>query len=185
MLSLLLFLHLAYTDLGDPLVIDFGKKNTGADWLVINDGVMGGLSRGQAYLDDEAIRFEGEISLENNGGFSSLRSRFQNMDLSAYEKVEIRYQLEGQAFAFVMETDQRWYMPNYKKQLPPTEGDWATVEIDLLKMKAYRIGRPLDRYLQAGDLEDIIRLGFISDGKQAGDFLMQIDYVKFLSGEAE
>ena len=185
MLPLLLFLHLAGTHDNaflstNPLLIDFGKENTGMDWLIINDGVMGGLSQGSAYLAEEYIQFEGTISLENNGGFSSLRSRFQAMDLSAFDKVEIKYQLEGQPFAFVMETDQRWYMPNFKKQIPATDGEWATVEIDLFEMQAYRIGRPQNRYLNKENLEEIIRVGFISDGKKAGDFKMLVDYIKFI-----
>ena len=61
-----------------PMTFDFGTKNSAAsrDWRVINDGVMGGLSQGRALLTEESILFEGEISLENNGGFSSLKSPF-------------------------------------------------------------------------------------------------------------
>ena len=42
------------------------------DWRVTNDGVMGGLSQSAATVKTGALRFEGELSLENNGGFASI-----------------------------------------------------------------------------------------------------------------
>ena len=54
--------------------IDFGKKKDGRNWQVVNDGVMGGLSEGEAQLTDDSVVFKGNVSLDNNGGFSSLRS---------------------------------------------------------------------------------------------------------------
>ena len=42
------------------------------DWRITNDGVMGGLSRSSATVKTGSLRFEGELSLENNGGFASV-----------------------------------------------------------------------------------------------------------------
>jgi hypothetical protein len=74
-----------------PYIIDFGTAKDGADWRVIVDGVMGGLSTGKATFTKNSVVFTGSISLENNGGFSSYRMPFGEYDLSAYKKVEIRY----------------------------------------------------------------------------------------------
>ncbi len=41
----------------------------------VNDGVMGGLSKGDpAVSKQQKLVFKGGISLENNGGFSSIRT---------------------------------------------------------------------------------------------------------------
>ena len=51
-----------------PYKVDFGKNKDGKEWRVVNDGVMGGLSRGSLALTDNSILFKGEVSLDNNGG---------------------------------------------------------------------------------------------------------------------
>ena len=42
-------------------------------WRIVNDGVMGGVSASRVGRAGDALRFAGEISLENNGGFASMR----------------------------------------------------------------------------------------------------------------
>ena len=59
---------------------DFDADDTG-QWFIVNDGVMGGLSQGGPSLSGSGtLLFSGEISLENNGGFSSIRTRPANLD---------------------------------------------------------------------------------------------------------
>ena len=60
----------------NPYLIDFGKEKGGSEWNVIVDGVMGGLSTGKATFTDNTVQFTGNLSLENNGGFSSYRMPF-------------------------------------------------------------------------------------------------------------
>lgn len=45
----------------------------GIDWQIINDGVMGGLSRSAWRLDDSGLHFQGALSTANGGGFASIR----------------------------------------------------------------------------------------------------------------
>lgn len=45
-------------------------------WSVVNDTVMGGVSSGELAWVDGAMAFTGELSLDNNGGFASVRSPF-------------------------------------------------------------------------------------------------------------
>jgi len=47
-----------------------------AAWRIVNDGVMGGDSTARVSRAGEALRFSGEISLANNGGFASMRRPF-------------------------------------------------------------------------------------------------------------
>ena len=55
------------------IVHDFSKSNL-EGWYVIDDGVMGGRSRGQLEIENDDIGlFSGRISLQNYGGFSSIR----------------------------------------------------------------------------------------------------------------
>ncbi len=58
----------------EHVVVDFGEHNS-LRWQVVNDGVMGGLSRGSVKVTEgHTLLFAGETSLRNNGGFSSIRT---------------------------------------------------------------------------------------------------------------
>jgi monofunctional biosynthetic peptidoglycan transglycosylase len=160
--------------------IDFGKNKDGNNWNVVNDGVMGGLSKGSSTLTEDSILFTGEVSLDNNGGFSSLRSSFSNKDLASYKKVKIRYRSEGISLAMTLSLSRRWYVPNYKMSLEGTKGNWKTITLNLADFEKYRIGKPMGETLDQQAQAEIIRFGFITDEKKYGAFEFEIDYIEFL-----
>ena len=110
----------------DVLNIDFGAQKDGRDWRIINDGVMGGISIGEAGLDDNSMLFVGQLSFENNGGFASLRSNRINLRLENAEFIEIRYRLKGINFSFMFEQYARFWQPYYSYPLETTDGEWIT-----------------------------------------------------------
>ena len=59
------------------------SDNIGIDkWRIVNDGVMGGISKSNIYLNEVSnIIFAGNVSLENNGGFASIRMGFDGNQL--------------------------------------------------------------------------------------------------------
>ena len=63
----------------------FETPEAAAQWQTINDGVMGGRSDGRFKINNEQnMEFYGTLSLENNGGFASVRSRPTIMNLTAW-----------------------------------------------------------------------------------------------------
>ncbi len=77
-------------------VFSFSNQSDACCWPATNDGVMGGISQGQSEITSEGtLRFFGCVSLENNGGFSSIRSREEAKDLSAYNGILIRVRGDG------------------------------------------------------------------------------------------
>lgn len=163
----------------EALRIDFGKNGNAQDWMIVNDGVMGGRSQGQGYFTDSSLVFQGEVSLDNNGGFASLRSPYQDFDLSAYKKVVIRCKSKGVKFAFTLNIYRQFYLPSFKKSIPTQSDDWETIELDLSDFYAYRLGNQLDRKLDTETLAKIIRLGFITNEKKYAPFEFELDYVEF------
>ena len=63
------------------------EMNPGS-WQIVNDGVMGGISSSRMVEADGVLNFEGELSLENNGGFASAR-RLVDADLSFEDFVPV------------------------------------------------------------------------------------------------
>ena len=62
----------------DALVplFDFTEVESAREWQSVNDGVMGGVSEGKfKIIDKKTMEFFGTLSLENNGGFASVRTR--------------------------------------------------------------------------------------------------------------
>ena len=58
------------------MLYHFDKNSSPSDWRIVDDVVMGGRSDGSFRINDAGNGvFEGSISLENNGGFSSVRHR--------------------------------------------------------------------------------------------------------------
>ena len=159
--------------------IDFGQGKDGSNWYIINDGVMGGLSQGDGVLEVNSLRFFGSVSLKNNGGFSSLRAPFQNMDLSRYETVEMRVRGKGQSFGFSMETSRAWYQPNYKVTFRPKAEEWEVLRFPLREFGMYRIGQRVGKNISEEALANIIRIGFITNDKKEGPFELEIDYIRF------
>ena len=158
---------------------NFGSTGNSQNWYAVNDGVMGGLSSGVLEETNNSIVFSGVVSLENNGGFASIRSTYDNYKLAKFNKVEVKYQSSGYDFAMTMEMHKRFYMPYFKFNLPDTGNKWKTVTIELADFEAFSLGKKLGYGLDKDSKNDIIRMGFISNEKNAGKYQIEIDYIKF------
>ncbi|MEM6281256.1 MAG: CIA30 family protein, partial [Chloroflexota bacterium] len=84
------------------VVFDFSEAEQVEVWTIVNDGVMGGISEGAWYQEDDYAVFEGNVSLENNGGFSSVRIGFRGVDISDYDGIALEVRGDGQQYAFGM-----------------------------------------------------------------------------------
>lgn len=164
---------------GQELLIDFGRSTGGQYWSVTNDGVMGGLSQGQAYLSDSSVVFRGEVSLENNGGFSSLRSPYQQLDLSSYKEVEIRTRSIGLPFSITFSKSRRFWIPNYKYFLEANNEEWVISTFKLSELEEFRMGNPMNNTISSRDIENLIGISFFNEGKKEGKFSLEVDYILF------
>jgi monofunctional biosynthetic peptidoglycan transglycosylase len=79
-----------------------GRAEHAAAWSIVNDGVMGGVSSSRVEPADEGLRFEGELRLEFNGGFASMRRAAQWPADSP--GVRVRARGDGNAYRLVLYT---------------------------------------------------------------------------------
>jgi hypothetical protein len=159
--------------------IDFGKEKVTRGWMTVNDGVMGGRSQGEISFTEDAMIFQGNLSLENNGGFSSIRTNWGNYDLSKYEKIIIRIKGDGRQYGFVLSNASRFYLPNHKFEFTGKKGEWTTVEMPLKAFHEEVMGKKTGNIIQEETLERIIRMGVILSDKIEGPFRLEIDYMEF------
>ena len=150
-------------------------------WRAINDGVMGGISAGRMVGTENGLSFEGELSLENNGGFASVR-RLVGQDLSGAGRVRIEVRGDGRSYQARFRQDGRFDGVAWRAAFETT-GSWQTVELAFSAFEPVFRGR---RVPQAGPLvaADIRQFGFmLADGKP-GPFRLEVRSIEFLPGAA-
>tara|TARA_E500000178_G_C16893573_1_gene694691 strand:- start:258 stop:797 length:540 start_codon:yes stop_codon:yes gene_type:complete len=123
-------------------LIDFSSKKNKIEWMIINDNVMGGRSKSNFKLYDDYATFQGSISVENNGGFASIR--FQKIaDLNSLKKILLHIEGDGKSYQFrVKENTDDYYS---FVQIFETSGKKEVIEIDLNKFYASYRGLKLDK----------------------------------------
>jgi len=147
-------------------------------WFAVNDGVMGGISRGGATLIDGSLHFRGVLSLENNGGFSSIRSGGPTRDLSAAKAIVLRVKGDGRTYRLQLATNAEFRRSriSYQVEFPTKRGEWTEVTVPLASLvpqfRGQKLsGPPLDR-------TRIEEIGLsLSDGNP-GAFALEVDWIK-------
>ena len=152
-------------------IFDFNKKADISNWSVVDDVVMGGRSSGKFYLNNKGHAvFEGRISLENNGGFSSVRYGFDRISTKSYSKILIKVKGDGKNYQFRMKnksSNYYSYISSFK-----ASNDWETIELKLSDMYPAFRGRKLD--MPNYDKESIEEIAFLFGNKKAEPFKLEI-----------
>ena len=156
------------------MLIDFTEKKAGHQMNVVNDGVMGGLSQGTIEMtQNDSLLFKGNISLQNNGGFSSFRIGGKLWDLSAWKGVEILVKGDGRTYGLRATTDETFLRSSvsFTADFKTVKDEWVKLQIPFSKMKASWRGRKLDRNFDPAQIKG---LGIILADKTAGKFALEI-----------
>ena len=104
-----------YNDFVEAILFDFGTLANMDDWLIVNDGVMGDLSKSSFILNDSNTAvFSGNVSLENNGGFTSTRTKTLRFQLDGFKGVLVRVKGDGKKYQFRIRTDDRFDGVSYR-----------------------------------------------------------------------
>jgi NADH dehydrogenase [ubiquinone] 1 alpha subcomplex assembly factor 1 len=180
--TLILLITIAsMNSLKSDLKIDFGSSDGKVkDWYVISDNVMGGVTTSKLEYTDNSMVLSGELSLKNFGGFSSVKTRFNNFDLSSYKGLKIRYRSSYPKFAFTLENSKNWTYPYYKGHLPNSKPNvWTEATLNFKDFKEYQIGESTGNMLEEDRLKNIVRLGIMTTDKKEGPFSIEVDYIEF------
>jgi NADH dehydrogenase [ubiquinone] 1 alpha subcomplex assembly factor 1 len=163
----------------DVKVFDFREPLSVEDWVVEDDGVMGGKSRGKFTWSPEGYAvFSGRVSLENNGGFSSVQKFFEPMNVSAFQSVVIRLRGDGKDYRFIVEAEEN--ARHYYSVEFSTNGRWQEVEIPFADLYAVRRGDRLDLPNFSGRTLAQIRF-MIANGREE-DFRLEIAEIYLRQG---
>ena len=157
------------------IIFDFKKNSKIDDWRIVDDVVMGGKSSGSFKLSPEGFGlFEGQISLENNGGFSSVRYQFKKLKVNRSSHIIIRLKGDGKKYQFRVKDKSNTYY-SYISYFQ-TSGAWQVIEIPLKEMYPSYRGRKLD--LPNFSHEYIEEIVFLIGNKTPEQFKLLIDKIE-------
>jgi len=162
-------------------------ENAPRRWVVVNDNVMGGRSKGGFEFEDGRLIFSGSTNTRG-GGYSSIRARVPNGSLKGADGVELRVKGDARTYQVGFYTDLgfRGIPAPYRAEftLDPEQEGWQTVRIAFEDAKPSWLGRPLRRYPELDPAKIRIFDFFIFDQKD-GPFRLEVDGVGWYAGPNE
>lgn len=176
-LALLLVTTAMAEDTPIPL-FDFTGADSANEWQTVNDGVMGGVSEGKFKITDrKTMEFFGTLSLENNGGFASVRTRAKKLGLEKGDTLVAKVKGDGREYSLNLYLNKPLIAFSYRATVQTKKDEWIEVKVPLDKFEATSFGRVVK---DAGAVkpEEVNALGFMLSDKKAGAFKMEVEWIK-------
>ena len=157
------------------IIFDFNKNSSISNWIVVDDVVMGGKSNGNFQLNKDGKGvFSGKISLDNNGGFSSVRYGFNKLNVEKFKSIVLKIKGDGKKYQFRIKhtsSDYASYITSFS-----SSGEWQEIEIPLNSMYPSFRGRKLDEpNFFHKSIEEVT---FLIANKKNEEFILLIDKIE-------
>lgn len=160
-------------------LFDFSNATNAPAWQVVNDGVMGGMSTSSFSLTNSLGVFRGEVSLENNGGFASVRSSPARHNLAGLDAFVVLARGDGKRYKFTVRTGTGFDTPIYQCVFTTKRGEWEEHRLPFKDFVPTFRGRVLTSE-PALDPAGIVSVGFLISDKQEGPFKLELAWIKAL-----
>ena len=141
---------------------------------------MGGLSQGMSQSGPGYMKYMGQLSLANNGGFSQIRMDIDDGIFSGAEGIELRVRgtdpnRKFKIFATASTSD--WNLNMWEADLPALQADWFIVRVPFDQLKLQIMGEYVENGgLISGDM--VKKIGFFIMDKNTDEFEMHVEYIK-------
>jgi hypothetical protein len=151
------------------LAVDFLAAGEVRRWRPVDDVVMGGRSSSSMVVTDECCVFKGDLSLENNGGFASVRSS-DAPELAGACELKLSVRGDGRTYRFRVRT---FAGVSYQASFPTVAGEWTDVRLEESDFSPRWRGRPVP---EAPPLEfgSVRSLGLMVADEQTGSFRLEL-----------
>ena len=168
---------------GDASKLEFDGGSNG--WQTFLDGVMGGRSTGRISAGDGGtLLFTGELSLENNGGFSQIRTAVPEGTFAGSTGLVLRVKGDGRSYKFDIRSSRLRVMAGAYQSLFQTKaGEWTEVKIPFDRCVATIFAQPVSD-APALDPASIESVGITLADKQEGPFAIEIDWIRPIGVES-
>ena len=121
---------------------DFTGADSAKEWQTVNDGVMGGVSEGKFKITDKkTMEFFGTLSLANNGGFASVRSKAKKLNLEKGDTLVAKVKGDGREYSLNLYVNKPLIAFSCRATVQTKQDDWIKVKLPLDKFDATSFGR--------------------------------------------
>ena len=160
---------------GEVIMEDFDSKNL-LNWKIVNDTVMGGRSDATLKVKNNLHGiFNGYLSLQNNGGFSSIRAYYPPA-LTNLKSITIRVKGDGRQYSFRVRGNTS-NGASYTHSFDTVDGEWIEKELKIDDFYPVYRGYYLDDMPLLSELV-IKEIGIMLSDKQTGPFELKIDWIR-------
>ena len=159
------------------LLLDF-EDPAEIDWFApVDDAVMGGVSSSRLVQAGPGVAaFTGTVSLENNGGFASVRSRPRDWGMVGASALVLRVRGDGKTYRLNVRTPNTPSAFRFEAPLDLPAGAWHEAEVPIVALRAKAFGRPVP-LVGPPEPGRVRQLGFMISDRQAGPFRLEIDWI--------
>ncbi len=168
-----LFFGTALSSAPSSSLLEFGAGEPA--WYSRNDTVMGGVSSSRLRVNGGVLRFSGQVRLENNGGFSGIRSSPGHYDLSGVSSVVLRVRGDGRRYALQLGTSATSGV-TYRNEFGTVAGQWIEVKIPLSSLRPTRSGERVQG--PALDTRRVAFFGLVIGNGRAESFSLDVDWIR-------
>ena len=148
------------------------------DWMAVNDGVMGGVSQSRPEITDRnTLLFVGTVSLENNGGFASIRHIADPFDLGRGNGVLLRVKGDGKKYQLRLRTSDAFDGMAYKADFETAAGESQEFRLPWSVFTATYRGQSVKDAPLLKPL-NIRQVSFLIADKQVGSFKLEIETIE-------
>ena len=160
------------------VLFDFTNPDAAKEWQTVNDGVMGGVSEGKLKVTAEkTLEFFGTLSLENNGGFASVRTKAKKLNLEKGDTLVAKVRGDGREYSLNLYVKKPLIAFSYRAMVQTKKDEWIEIKVPLDKFEATSFGNLVK---DAGPVNptEVNAVGFLLGDKKAGPFKLEVEWIQ-------
>jgi monofunctional biosynthetic peptidoglycan transglycosylase len=163
-------------EIRERALFNFQDARAANGWQTVNDGVMGGRSAGRFIINGaKKMEFFGNLSLANNGGFASVRSRRMPLGLFYGDSIVVRLRGDGRTYNLNLYTPNRQTAFSYRASFQTLSNQWIEVAFPLDRFVATSFGRVVPN--RPLDPKQVNGIGILLGDKRPGPFKLEVDWI--------
>ena len=177
--SCLVILVVSFAMANDTLKVlfDFTGADAAKGWQAVNDDVMGGVSVGKFKITDKkTLEFFGTLSLANNGGFASVRTKGKKLGLEKGDTLVVKVRGDGREYEMNLYVPTIQIAYSYRAVFQTRKDEWTEIKLPLDKFYATSFGRVVRNAGQVNPAS-VNGIGLMLGDKKAGPFKMEVESI--------
>ena len=144
------------------------------NWSCVNDGVMGGVSQSKVAIDEQQhLQWHGQVSLEKNGGFASVRHQLSGLNLQQFRGLCLLLKGDNKTYKLNLANTMTSSSPRFQARFQACDS-LHLIYVPFSCLHASVRGTQVSAAFNPGDIR---LLGFLIADKQEGPFHLSVQRI--------